>query len=38
MIPCYEYDGDESMRLGLNTLSFCYTFDIENDTTFFAYF
>ena len=26
------------MKLGLNTLSFCYTFENENDIVFFSYF
>ena len=38
MIACYEYEGEESMKLGLNTMSFCYTFEYEHDTVFFSYF
>ena len=33
-----EYEGEESMKLGLNTMSFCYTFEYEHDTVFFSYF
>ena len=38
MIPCYEYDNEDAMKIGLNTLSFSYTFEHENDITFFSYF
>ena len=38
MIPCYEYDNEDAMKIGLNTLSFSYTFEQENDITFFSYF
>ena len=38
LIVCYEYESEESMKLGLNTLSFSYTFPHENDITFFSYF
>lgn len=38
MIVCYEYESEDSMKLGLNTLSFSYTFQHENDITFFSYF
>lgn len=37
-IPCYEYDDEASRAVSLNTLSFCYDFEYENDTVFFAYF
>lgn len=37
-IPCYEYESEESKLVSLNTLSFCYEFQYENDTVFFAYF
>ena len=38
MIPCYEYDGEDSMKIGLNTLTFSYTFEHDNDIVFFSYF
>ena len=38
MICCYEYENEDAKALGLNTLSFSYTFEHENDTTFFSYF
>lgn len=38
MIVCYEYEDEVSMKMGLNTLSFSYTFEHENDTVFFSYF
>lgn len=38
LIGCYEYESEESMQLGLNSLSFSYTFEHENDTVFFSYF
>lgn len=37
-IPCYEYDDEASRIVTLNTLSFCYEFEYENDITYFAYF
>ena len=38
MIPCYEFESEESMKINLNTLSFSYTFEYENDIVFFSYF
>ena len=38
MIPCYEFENDESMKISLNSLSFCYTFEHDNDIVFFSYF
>ena len=38
LIACYEYENDDAMKLGLNTLSFSYTFPHENDVVFFSYF
>ena len=37
-IACYEYDDEASRSVCVNTLSFCYEFEHENDTTYFAYF
>ena len=37
-IGCYEFEDEESQIIYLNTLSFCYEFEYENDTTYFAYF
>ena len=37
-IPCYEFDDEASRTVCLNTLSFCYEFEHDNDTVFFAYF
>ena len=37
-IPCYEYEDESYQMVTLNTLSFCYEFDLENDITYFAYF
>lgn len=38
MIPCYEFDSEESKKLPLNTLSFSYVFEYDHDTVFFSYF
>ena len=38
MIACYEYDGEDSMKISLNTMSFSYTFEYDNDIVFFSYF
>ena len=38
MIPCYEYEDEQYQMVSLNTLSFCYEFEYENDIVFFAYF
>jgi len=38
MIPAYEYENDEAMKIPLNMLSLSYTFEYENDTVFFAHF
>lgn len=38
MIPCYEFDSEESKKLTLNTLSFSYVFEYDHDTVFFSYF
>ncbi len=37
-IPCYVYEDEESQSTYLNTLSFSYTFDYDNDIVFFSYF
>ena len=37
-IPCYVYEDEESQSTYLNTLSFSYTFEYDNDTVFFSYF
>jgi len=37
-IPCYEYEDESSRLVTLNTLSFCYEFEHENDIVYFAYF
>lgn len=37
-IPCYEYEDQASQMVTLNTLSFCYEFEFDNDITYFAYF
>ena len=37
-IPLYEYDDFESRVVYLNTVSFCYEFEYENDTVYFSYF
>jgi len=38
MIPCYEFDSEESKKIGLNTLSFSYVFEYDHDTVYFSYF
>ena len=38
MIPCYEFESEESMKINLSTLSFSYTFEYDNDIVFFSYF
>ena len=38
MIPCYEFESEESMKINLNSLSFSYTFEYDNDIVFFSYF
>lgn len=38
MIPCYEFDSEDSKKLTLNTLSFSYIFEYDHDTVFFSYF
>ena len=35
---CYEYESEECMKIGLNSLSFSYTFQHEKDIVFFSYF
>ena len=37
-IGFYEFDDEASRVVALNTLSFCYEFENENDTVFFSYF
>ena len=37
-IPCYIYDSEESQMVNLNTLSFQYTFEHDNDIVFFSHF
>jgi hypothetical protein len=37
-IPCYEYDDEASQLTTMNTLSFQYEFEYENDIVFFSYF
>lgn len=37
-IPCYVYEDEESQCTTLNTLSFSYNFEYDNDTVFFSYF
>lgn len=38
LIGCYEYESEESMQLSLNSLTFSYTFEHDDDTVFFSYF
>jgi hypothetical protein len=38
MIPCYEFDSEDSKKLTLFTLSFIYTFEYDHDTVYFSYF
>ena len=38
MIACYEWESEDSMKINLNSLSFCYTFEYDNDIVFFSYF
>eukprot|EP00347_Sterkiella_histriomuscorum_P001857 403370413 len=37
-IACYVYEDDESQMATLNTLSFQYTFEYDNDIVFFSHF
>ncbi len=37
-IPGYVYYDEESQTIYLNTLSFTYTFEHDNDTVFFSHF
>ena len=38
MIPAFEFESEEAMQIPLNTLTFSYTFEEDNDTVFFAHF
>jgi len=38
MIPCYEFESEESKKLSLNTLTFSYTYEYDDDIVFFSYF
>ena len=38
MIACYEFESEDAMKINLNSLSFSYTFEHDNDIVFFSYF